>query len=204
MIDLDALGRDLAVAYERRLARSRRTRKAARAGAAAALLACAFATVAVAGGIPTGLELNPTEWSILGGGSTDGGRGQYLHAQRKSDGSHSTFMVEHDAGLSPYGAFLLHERTRAAADATSPVPVRTEPGDLCTAAQLTRAERVALGALMAFAPGTAADATRAATDAALRSAFAGDPCRGLEYAGEQARLVYAGVEPRTLLMPGAR
>ena len=44
----------------------------------------------------------------------------------------------------------------------------------------------------------------AATDAALRGAFAGDRCPGLEHAGEQARLVYAGVEPRTLLMPGAR
>jgi hypothetical protein len=204
MIDLDALGRDLAVAYERRLARTRRARRAVRTAGAAALLACAFATVAVASGIATGLELNPTEWSILGGGSTDGGRGRYLHAQRQSDGSHSTFMVEHDGGLSPYGAFLLHERTKAAADATSPVPVRAEPGDLCTAAQLMRAETVALAALAAFAPGTASDATRAATDAALRNAFAGDPCRGLEYAGEQARLVYAGVEPRALLMPGVR
>ena len=36
--------------------------------------------------------------------------------------SNSTFMVEHDAGLTPYEAFLLHERTRAAADATSPCP----------------------------------------------------------------------------------
>jgi hypothetical protein len=204
MIDLDALGRDLTVAYERRLARSRRARRVARAAGAAGLLACAFATVAVASGVPAGLELNPTDWSILGGGSTDGGRGQYLHAQRQSDGSHSTFMVEHDAGLSPYGAFLLHERTKTAADATTPVPVRAEPGDLCTPTQLTRAETVALGALAAFAPGTAAEATRAATDAALSTAFAGDPCRGLEYAGEQARLVYAGVEPRTLLMPGAR
>jgi hypothetical protein len=113
-------------------------------------------------------------------------------------------MVEHDAGLSPYEAFLLHEQTKAAADTTSPVPVRAEPGSLCTPEQLTRAESVAVRALAAYAPGTPAEATRAAVDTALRDAFAGRPCRGLEYAGEQARLVRAGVEPRTLLMPGAR
>jgi hypothetical protein len=101
----------------------------------------------MASGIGPDLQLDPAKWSILGGGSTDNGRGAYVHAQNKADGGHSTFMVEHDAGLAPYDAFLLHERTRAAADATSPVPVRTEPGALCTAAQLTRAERVALATL---------------------------------------------------------
>ena len=204
MIDLDALGRDLSAAYDRRLSHLRRRRRAARAGGAAALLACAFATVAAASGVGPDLGLNPADWSILGGGSTDGGRGAYVHARRTTDGSHSTFMVEHDAGLAPYQAFLLHERTKAAADATSPVAVRTEPGALCTPAQLTRAETVALQALAAFAPGTPADATKAATDSAVTTEFAGDLCRGLEYAAEQARLVYAGVEPRTLLMPGAR
>jgi hypothetical protein len=41
-------------------------------------------------------------------------------------------------------------------------------------------------------------------DDAVTAAFTGAPCRGLEYAGERARFVYAGVEPRTMLMPGAR
>jgi hypothetical protein len=44
------------------------------------------------------LHLDPTKWSVLGGGSTDDGRGAYVHAQRRSDGSYSTFLVEHDAG----------------------------------------------------------------------------------------------------------
>ena len=204
MIDLDALGRDLSAAYERRLARSRRVRRTLRASGAVALLAVAFATVAVASGIAPDLRLDPSEWSILGRGATDGGRGEFVHAQRSSDGSHSTFMVEHDAGLSPYEAFLLHERTKAAADGTSPVPVHSESGERCSPAELTRAETVAFRALAEFAPGTPADATKAATDAALRTAFAGGPCSGLDYAGEQARLVYAGVESRSLLMPGAR
>jgi hypothetical protein len=194
MIDLDAIGRDLTVAYGRRLDRDRRRRRRVRSGGAAVLLACVFATVAVASGIGPDLQLNPAEWSILGGGSTDGGRGEYVHAKRTADGSHSTFMVEHDAGLAPYEAFLLHERTRAAADATSPVPVRTEPGPLCTAGQLTRAESAALGAL------------RSGTDpaAAVAAAFVGEPCRGLEYATERARAVYSGKEPGSGLMPGAR
>jgi hypothetical protein len=204
MIDLDTIGHDVTAAYRRRLNRDRRRRRVVRAGAAGVVLACVFATVAVASGIGPDLQLNPAEWSILGGGSTDDGRGQYVHAQRRGDGSHSTFMVEHDAGLAPYQAFLLHERTKAAADATSPVPVRVEPGPLCTPAQLTRAEAVALAALTRFVPATPADATKAAVDGALGAAFADTPCRGLEYAGERARLVYAGVEPRTFLMPGAR
>ena len=118
--------------------------------------------------------------------------------------SNSTFMVEHDAGLTPYEAFLLHERTRAAADATSPVPVQTESGALCTPDALTRAETVALRALSAFPAGTAASATRQTVDRAVAAAFRDAPCRGLKYAGEQARFVYAGIEPSSLLMPGAR
>jgi hypothetical protein len=204
MIDLDAIGRDVAAAYGRRLERDRRRRRRFRTGGAVAFLACVFATVAVASGVGPDLQLNPAEWSILGGGSTDGGRGQYVHAKRVGDGSPSTFMVERDAGLSRYDAFLLHERTKAAADATSPVRVRTEAGPLCTPAQLTRAETVALTALAAFAPGSSPNETKPAADAAVAAAFTDSPCRGLEYAGEQARLVYAGIEPRTLLMPGAR
>jgi len=108
-------------------------------------------------------------------------------------------------GLDPYQAFLLHQRTRAAADASSPVPVRAERGEVCTAAELTRAETVALQTLHdSFPRATAPRATKEVVDAAVAAAFADTPCRGLEYAGERARFVYAGVEPRSLLMPGAR
>ena len=201
---LEAIGRELQSAVGRRIERRRRRRRTLRVGGAAAVLALAVSAAAIASGIGPELQLDPTKWSLLGGGSVDEGQGQFVHAQRKADGSHSTFMVEHDAGLAPYQAFLLHERTRAAADATSPVPVRTEPGALCSPAELTRAETVALTRLAAFPAGTAATATKADVDAAVAAAFSGAPCRGLEYASEQARLVYAGVEPRTFLMPGVR
>jgi hypothetical protein len=194
MIDLDAIGSDLAAAYGRRVDRDRRRRRRARAGGAVVVLSFVFATVAVGSGIGPDLQLNPAEWSILGRGSTDGGRGRYVHAKRVADGSHSTFMVEHDAVLSPYQAFLLHQRTRAAADASSPVPVRIEPGPLCTADQLTHAESTALAALR-----SGADAA-----AAVAASFGGAPCRGLEYASERARSVFSGKEPASMLMPGAR
>ena len=48
------------------------------------------------------------------------------------------------------------------------------------------------------------NAAKPAVDSAVRGAFGDSPCRGLEYAGEIARLVYAGIEPTTGLMPGAR
>jgi len=194
MIDVDGIGRDLNAAYGRRLERDRRRRRRARAGGGAALLAGVFATVALASGVGPDLQLNPAEWSILGGGSTDDGRGQYVHAQRTSDGSHSTFMVEHDAGLAPYQAFLLHERTKAAADGTSPVPVRTEPGPLCTPAQVTRAESTALTALR----------DKADPAAAVAAAFSDERCRGVDWSVERAQAVTAGKEPASMLMPGAR
>lgn len=204
MIDLEAIGLDLRNAYVAHLGRRKRRARVTRAVAVVAAVAFAFAAVAVASDIGPDLQLDPTQWTVLGRGSTDNGRAAYVHAQRVKDGSQSTFMVEHDAGLPPYRAFELHERIKAAADATSSVPVLAEPGPLCAPAQLTRAESVALQALRAFPAGTAASDTRAAVDQAVAAAFAGARCRGLEYAGEQARLVYAGVEPRTLLMPGAR
>jgi len=112
-------------------------------------------------------------------------------------------MVEHDAGLPAYQAFLLHEQTLAAAQASSPVPVEIEPGALCTPSALARAEAVALSTLRTqFPAGTNADATKASVDAAVLAAFKGSPCKGLEYAAEQARLVYAGVQPASMLMPG--
>lgn len=202
---LEALGRDLDAAVTRLVAgRRRRARRLQIAGAASAL-ALAFSAAAIASGIGPELQLDPTKWSVLGGGSVDDGQGEYVHAQRLEDGSNSTFMVEHDGGLDRYAAFLLHERLRAAAAETSPVPVRREQVELCTRAELTRAEQVGLETLGAsFAAGTPVNATKAKVDDAVKAAFADAPCRGLEYAGEVARLVYAGVEPQANLMPGAR
>jgi hypothetical protein len=198
---LELVGHDLHRAYARRVGR----RRLLRTTGVVASLAAVFGAVALASTIDADLQLDPTKWSILGSGSVDQGRGGYVHGERRNDGSHSTFMVEHDAGLDRYDAFLLHERTRAAADASSPVPVATEAGKLCTAPQLTRAESVAMSTLRAsFAPGADADATKRAVVAAIAAEFARTPCRGLEYAGEIARLVYAGAEPETGLMPGAR
>jgi len=203
-LELQTFGRELRAAYALRLERRRRRRR--RAAAAAVTVACAvvLAAASSASGL-LDLPLDPTKWAVLGGGSVDGGRAEYVHAQNRADGSSSTFVVEHDAGLSPYDAFLLHERVLDAASASSPVPVRPLPAELCTPAELTRAERIALTALAAsFPPGTDPSATQAPVDAAVAAAFAGAPCRGLEWAGERARFVYAGVEPESMLMRGAR
>jgi hypothetical protein len=114
-------------------------------------------------------------------------------------------MIEHDSGLPAYQAFLLHQKTLAAANSTSPVPVRSEPGALCTPDAVTRAETVAMAALRSgFMPGASPDATRVVVTAAIAATFDKAPCAGLEYAGEQARLVYAGRQPESTLMPGAR
>jgi len=203
--DFEAIERDLTIALGRRLETRRRTNRRIRTALLTVAVAGAFSTAAIASGIAGDLQLDPTKWSILGGGDVDGGSGAYVHAQNREDGSNATFMVEHDAALAPYQAFVLHEKTLAAAQASSPVPVRVEPGELCSAAAVTRAEQVALATLGAtFAPGTSADASKQAIDDATQAAFTSSPCRGLEYAGEQARLVYAGAQPRTKLMPGAR
>jgi hypothetical protein len=203
--DLEAIGRDLHLALGRHIQTRRRRRRLTRLAGVPFVVAVVFSTVAMASGIDGDLRLDPTEWSFLGGGSVDSGRGAYVHATSRQDGSSSTFLVEHDSGLPPYRAFLLHETTLAAAESTSPVPVRVEEGGICTTAGLTRAEVVALGTLRAqFTAGSGADATKAAVDSAVSAAFADAPCRGLEYAGEQARLVYAGRQPAAKLMPGAR
>ena len=203
--DFDAIARDLSDALWHRLEARRRNNRRLRIALLTVVAAAAFSTAAIASGIPGGLQLDPTKWSVLGGGEVDGGSGAYVHAQNLEDGSNATFMVEHDAALIPYQAFLLHEKTLAASQASSPVPIRVEPGELCDAAAVTRAEQIALSTLGAtFPAGTSADASKQAVDAATQAAFAGSPCRGLEYAGEQARLVYAGVQPRTKLIPGAR
>ena len=197
---LDPLGRDLHQAVARIAAKHTRRRRALRVTATAAALAGVFAAVAVASGIAPDLQLDPTKWSILSSGSVDNGRGQYVHAQDKATGAHSSFSVEHDAGLPRYEAFLLYERVRDAEGTTV-----SEPGSLCTADQLTRAEVVALATLRSsFSPGGSPNATKDTVDAATQAAFAGSPCRGLEYAGERARFVFAGTEPRAMLMPRAR
>jgi len=203
--DLEAIGRDLHLALGRRIQTRRRRRRLTRLAGLSLAVAAVFSTVAIASGIGGDLQLDPTKWSFLGGGSVDSGRGAYVHARSRQDGLNSTFLVEHDSGLPAYQAFLLHETTLAAAESTSPVPVRVEKGALCTVAALTRAEVVALATLRAqFVPGTKADATRAAVDGAVSTAFADAPCKGLEYAGEQARLVYAGSQPASKLMPGVK
>lgn len=203
--DLVALGQDLHVAFVRYQERSRRRRRRLGTLLIAGLVASVFSAAAIASGIGDELQLDPTKWTILGGGSVDEGRGEFVHAKRISDGTHSTFLVEHDASLSPYKAFLLHEQTLAAAEALSPVPVHVGSGDLCTPFALAHAETVAMSTLRArFPPRAPADATANAVGSSLQAAFAGAPCRGLEYAGEQARLVYAGVQPASTLMPGGR
>ncbi len=203
--DFEALGHDLQLAVGRAIHMRQRWRRHTRFAAISVVAAGASAAVAIASGIGPDLQLDPTKWTILGGGNVDSGRGAYVHATNRQDGSHSTFLVEHDSGLPAYQSFLLHEKTLAAAETTSPMPVRVEKGELCTPSALTRAESIALVTLRsAFAPGTNLDATRSAVDGALASAFAASPCRGLEYAGEQARLVYAGREPQSKLMPGAQ
>jgi len=203
--DLEAIGRDLQDALERRL-RSRRHRShRVRVAALCVALTGAFATVAYASGIGSDLQLDPSKWSFLGGGTVDDGHGAYVHAKNRADGSNSTLLAEHDSGLPAYQPFLLHEKTLTAANSTSPVPVRSETGDLCTPDAFTRAETVAMNALRAgFRPGASADATRVAVTAAVAAAFENAPCAGLEYAGEQARLVYSGRQPESTLMPGAR
>ena len=203
-IDIHLLEQDLRIALARRIGVRRRRRRFIIVGAS--VVAASFlSAAAIASGIGGELQLDPTKWTILGGGSVDDGRGAFVHAKRVTDGGHSTFLVEHDDGLSPYAAFLLHERTLGAAERTSPVPVEVESGGLCTPAQVTRAERVAMGSLRAnFRIGTDIDRTKATVDRDVRAAFGGARCRGLEYAGEQARLVYAGVMPVERLMPDAR
>lgn len=201
----ELLERDLHAGAGRAVARRRRYRRRLRIAGTTAAAALVFSAVAVASGIGPELQLDPTKWSILGGGSVDGGQGQYVHAQNREDGNHSTFMVEHDQGLDRYDAFLLHQRLSRAAASSSPVRVRPEKGAPCTRAELTRAEVIALATLRdSFAPGTVPDATKQAVDDAVAEGFASSPCAGLEYAGERARFVYAGIEPVSMLMPEAR
>jgi hypothetical protein len=205
---LERIGLDLDLAVRRRIRRRQRRRRTVRIAGLTVTLAAIFCAVGLASGIGPDLQLDPTKWTIVHRGEVDDGAGAYVHAREKGTGRDSLFMVEHDAGLDRYRAFLLHERVvdaGNAAEAESGVATRTEAGPLCSPEQLTRAEVVALAALRkSFASGTPANATKQAVDGVVVAAFAGAPCRGLEYASEQARLVYAGAQPASLLMVGAR
>jgi hypothetical protein len=203
--DFELIGLDLSAALHRWMETRRRKGRRIRIALLSAAVAGAFSAAAIASGIAGDLGLDPTKWSVLGGGDVDGGRGAYVHAMNLEDGANATFLVEHDAGLAAYQAFLLHEQTLAAAQVSSPVLVRVERGELCSPAAVTRAEQIALSILSAaFSRGESPDTSKQAVDDATATAFADAPCRGLEYAGEQARLVYAGVQPSSKLMPGAR
>lgn len=195
----DVLGRDLHAAVERKVATRRRLTRAARAGAVALALTAFSTTVAVAStGVSFG-DLDPTKWTILGRGEVDG-RASYVKARNNQTGDEATFLEAREAGLDRYEAFTLHQRALGAAGS-----LPTEAGTTCTAAELTRAEIVALDTLAGIGPpGLPTDAATARVDAATRAAFGDHPCQGLQYAGERARWVYAGEEPESMLMPGAR
>jgi hypothetical protein len=184
---LEATGRELHIALGRRIAKTQRRLRRARQVAVIVAAFAAFAGIAVASGIDEDLHLDPTKWTIFSSGSVDNGRGAYVKAHATDGSGDSTFMVEHDAALERYDAFLLHERLVDAAGGGS------ETGPLCSRAELTRAEQVALAALR----------SALSADAALKAEFTGQPCRGLAYASEQARLVYTGAQPESMLMPGA-
>jgi hypothetical protein len=186
--ELQAVGNELHGALGRRIARTHRRVRTMRRLAVLVTAFAAFAGIAFASGIDEDLHLDPTQWTIFASGSVDGGSGAYVKARATDGSGDSTFMVEHDAALERYDAFVLHERLVEAAGGGS------ETGSLCSRAELTRAEQVALAALR----------SGLSADPAVKAEFAEQPCRGLEYASEQARLVYSGVQPESLLMPGAR
>jgi hypothetical protein len=173
--ELETIGHNLCVAYSSRLRRRRRVRL----GAVTACAVLAFAGAAYASGAADDLGLDPTKWEVVGSGSVDGGLAQYVRARSLEDGRPSTFMVEHDAGMDRYAAFLLHEKT---VDAAGGSP---EAGALCTRAELSAIEQQTLNA--------------------LRAGGEPDPastCRGREYGMEIARNVFGGIEPAANLMPG--
>jgi hypothetical protein len=205
---LDALGADLHAAIGRMIARRERRRKLSRLGVLSLVLVVATSTVALASdsiGLHT-FGLDSGRFTLLGGGRTED-RAGYITARDNQTGYTSVFQVTEDDGLDRYAAFELHQRTAAAAGTR-------EDGEDCSAGELTRAQVVALETLAAsFTPGTmvpdrsnppAHTHAKAAVDASVDRAFAGQRCSGLRYAGEIGLLVYAKVEPVRNLMPGAR
>jgi len=185
--ELALIERDLDTALRRLIAKRQRRTRTLRTTGALLTVAAAFSVVASAAGL-VDLQLDLTKWTVVERGTVDNGKGEYVRATENGTGEPSTFMVEHDAGLDRYQAFLLHEQTVDAAQAGS------ETGALCTAAELTRAETAALAALRAGRN----------PSAAVSAEFAGTACRGLAYAQERAAAVNAGTEPPAMLMPGAR
>lgn len=173
--ELATIGRQLHVAYSARLRRRRRLRL----GTVVACGVLAFGGAAYASGFADDLGLDPTKWEIVSGGSVDGGKAAYVKARSLEDGRPSTFMVEHDAGMDRYDAFLLHEKTVDAAGGGG------ETGALCTREQLARIEQESLDALRANATPNPSDT-----------------CRGRAYGIEIAQGVFAGPEPAANLMPG--
>lgn len=208
---LERFGGELQTALGRRIASRRRRR---RVGAATAAALLAFSTAAVASddvGLQT-FGLDPAQFELLGGDRV-GEDAEYIYV-RTRDGYTNVFVHTKDAGMDRYDAFRLHQRTVRAAATASGTQAGSEPGPDCSAAQLTRAEVVALETLAAsFGPGTivpnrasppAHASSEAAVDEAVQTAFSGEQCSGLDYAGEIALLVYTGLEPIADLMPGAR
>lgn len=173
--ELETIGRQLHAAYSSRLRRRRRLR----VGTAAAGCVLAFGGAAYASGFADDLGLDPTKWEILSGGSVDGGQAAWARARNLEDGRPSTFVVEHDARMNRYDAFLLHEKTLDPAGGTP------ETGALCTRDELAQIEQQSLDALRAG--GTPSPA---------------ESCRGRAYGIEIAQNVHAGVEPAENLMPG--
>ena len=173
--ELETIGRQLHLAYSARLRRRRRVRL----GTVAACAMLAFGGAAYASGVAGDLGLDPTKWEILSGGTIEGGKASWVRAKSLEDGRPSTFMVEHDAGMARYDAFLLHEQTLDAAGGSP------ESGALCTREELAGIEQQSLDALRA---GTAADPS--------------GTCRGRAYGIELAERVVGGVEPSKYLMPG--
>ena len=203
--DLEAIGRDLQYALARRQAAGRRRSHRFRLASLVLAITGTFATVAYASGIGADLQLDPTKWAILGSGSVDGGSGAYVHAKDRADGSNSTFLVEHDAGLA---------RVPSVPAAREDVEGRelhvTGPGAHRSRTTLQRrladtcGERCAEHAQGGLRAGIEPRRNESRRHAAVSQAFETAPCAGLEYAGEQARLVYAGRQPASTLMPGAR
>jgi hypothetical protein len=173
--ELEMIQRQLVTAYSARLQRRRRVRVTT----LAACCVLAFAGAAYASGVADDLGLDPTKWQIVSGGSVDGGKAAWVQAKSLEDDRPSTFMVEHDAGMDRYDAFLLHEKTVDAAGGAR------EASALCTRAELSSIEQQALDALRA-----------GETPASQES------CRGRDYGLEVAQNVFGGIEPAENLMPG--
>ncbi len=195
--ELARIGQDLHAAVGRRIARTRRRARRARQAAAVIAAFAAFAGVAVASGIDDDLRLDPTKWVIFETGSVDGGRGVYVKAWKKDGTGDGTFAVEHAEGLDPYERFLLHLHTSDAAGVSPQITVQ-----VCSREQLTRAEQIALDAFRSHEP-SAGTAPRNA-DAAVNAAFAGQICRGLDYAIARVGSFYFSFEPASILMPEVR